>query len=330
MAFSNNTNSDANQPLSGSGVDRRENPTFTRFTRKNLWVNLALVLAYLSWAMVMGPIRDDQFFLTGFYLLLFYGNEKTRKFIIGFSIFIVYWIIYDSMRILPNYEVSPVRIQEPYLLDKNLFGISINDLVYTPNEYFDLIQTRFLDIVSGLFYLNWVPVPLAFGVYLYYKNKQLFTQYSLVFLFTNLLGFVIYYIYPAAPPWYIDLYGFDLHLGVQGDSAALARFDELTGMPVFASLYNKNANVLAAIPSLHAAYPVIVIYYGIRNKLGWVNALFVLFMLGIWFSAVYSGHHYIIDVLLGAIVAVITIGLFNLLMRCKWAGRWMEWFVKMI
>ncbi|MCK9450192.1 MAG: phosphatase PAP2 family protein [Bacteroidales bacterium] len=304
-----------------------ENSTFTRFSRKNLLVNFALVLVYMAWALVMGAIRSDQLFLTGFYLLLFYGNEKTRKFITGFSIFIVYWIIYDSMRILPNYEVSPVRIQEPYLLEKSLFGISINDLIYTPNEYFDLIQSRFLDIVSALFYLNWVPVPLAFGVYLYYKNKRLFTQFSLVFLFTNLLGFVIYYIYPAAPPWYVNLYGFELHLGVQGNSAGLARFDELTGIPIFASLYNKNANVLAAIPSLHAAYPVIVLYYGIRNKLGWFNLLFVLFMLGIWFSAVYSGHHYIIDVVLGAVVAVVTIVLFNLLMRFKWVGRMLERFV---
>ncbi|MBV2247967.1 MAG: phosphatase PAP2 family protein [Lentimicrobium sp.] len=307
-----------------------ENLTFTRFTPKNLLVNLVLVLAYMSWALVMGSVRGDQLFLTGFYLLLFYGNDKTRKFIIGFSIFIVYWIVYDSMRILPNYEVSPVHIQEPYLLEKSLFGISINGLIYTPNEYFALIHTRFLDIVSGLFYLNWVPIPLAFGVYLFYKNKQLFTQYSLVFLFANLLGFVIYYLYPAAPPWYVDLYGFELHLGVQGNSAGLARFDALTGIPVFASLYNKNANVLAAIPSLHAAYPVIVLYYGIRNKLGWVNALFVLFMLGIWFSAVYSGHHYIIDVLLGALVAVVTIALFNFLLRYRWSGRFIERFVGVI
>lgn len=317
--------------MRGSGMNNMvENLTFTRFTRKNLWVNLALVLVYMAWALVMGPIRGDQLFLMGFYLLLFYGNKKTRKFIIGFSIFMVYWIVYDSMRILPNYEVSPVRIQEPYLLEKSLFGISLNGLIYTPNEYFNLVQTRFLDIVSGLFYLNWVPVPLAFGVYLYYKNKQLFTQYSLVFLLANLLGFVIYYIYPAAPPWYVDLYGFELHLGVQGNSAGLARFDELTGIPVFASLYNKNANVLAAIPSLHAAYPVIVLYYGIRNKLGWVNALFVLFMLGIWFAAVYSVHHYIIDVLLGAVVAVVTIGLFNLLMSWKWVGRLIDRFVGVI
>ncbi len=32
-------------------------------------------------------------------------------------------------------------------------------------------------------------------------------------------------------------------------------------------------------------------------------------MLGIWFSAVYSGHHYIIDVLAGVILAIL--GLFT-------------------
>lgn len=309
---------------------RTKNTTFSRFTLTNIMVNLMLVLVYMGWILRMGPIRSDHFFFIGFYLLLFYGNEKTRKFILGFSIFMVYWIAYDSMRILPNYQVSPVHIQEPYLLEKSLFGISLQGVVYTPNEFLALVHTDFLDVVTGLFYLNWVPIPLAFGIYLYYKNKHLFAQYSLVFLFTNLLGFVIYYLYPAAPPWYVDLYGFDLYTDIQGNSAGLARFDAITGVPIFASLYNKNANVLAAIPSLHAAYPVIVLYYGIQKKLGWINALFVLFMLGIWFAAVYSGHHYVIDVLLGALVALVTIGLFNLLMLNKWIKIMIDWFVRKI
>ncbi|MCK9290374.1 MAG: phosphatase PAP2 family protein [Bacteroidales bacterium] len=309
---------------------RIENTTFSRFTLTNIGVNLMLVLVYLGWILRMGPIRSDHFFFISFYLLLFYGNEKTRKFILGFSIFMVYWIAYDSMRILPNYKISPVHIQEPYLLEKSLFGISLKGVVYTPNEYLAIVHTAFLDVVTGLFYLNWVPIPLAFGIYLYYKNKHLFTHYSLVFLLANLLGFVIYYLYPAAPPWYVDLYGFDLYTNVQGNSAGLARFDAITGVPVFASLYNKNANVLAAIPSLHAAYPVIVLYYGLQKKLGWVNVLFVLFMLGIWFSAVYSGHHYVIDVLLGALVALVTLGLFNLLSLNKWIKRKIDWFVRKI
>jgi hypothetical protein len=297
-------------------MNKKKNQSgFVRFTKKNLLINFAIIAAYLTLALMMGNIRTDQVFLMGFYLLMFYTNDKTRKFIVGFSIFIIYWVIYDSMRLLPNFEVSPVHIKEPYEIEKALFGISLNGVIHTPNEYFNLIQTHFLDFISGFFYLNWVPVPLAFGLYLYYYNRTVFMHYSLVFLLTNLIGFGIYYIYPAAPPWYVSLYGFELVPGVQGNSAGLARFDELLGIHVFAGIYNKNANVFAAIPSLHAAYPVVVLFYSIKNMFALISPLLIVFMLGICFSAVYSGHHYIIDVLFGIATAVVSILLFHLLLR---------------
>jgi membrane-associated phospholipid phosphatase len=37
-------------------------------------------------------------------------------------------------------------------------------------------------------------------------------------------------------------------------------------------------------------------------------------MVGIWFTAVYASHHYILDVLAGITCAVIGISLFNMLM----------------
>jgi hypothetical protein len=275
----------------------------------------------------MGTIRSDQALLVSVWLICFYAHEKSRKFIIGFSIFIIYWIVYDSMRVLPNYEVSTVHIKEPYEIEKWLFGIKSGELILTPNEYFTLNHTRFFDFLSGMFYINWVPIPLAFGVYLYVKEKFLFTSYSLVFLWANLLGFVVYYIYPAAPPWYVEIYGFDLHLGVQGNRAGLARFDEMLGIPVFENIYNKNANVLAAIPSLHAAYPVIVLYFGIMKRLGWINWFFLVFMFGIWFSAVYSGHHYIIDVVLGAAIALFTLLIFDQILRFPYFNKLIKKFV---
>jgi len=284
---------------------------FQRFTKKNMLINALLVSLFLIWTVFVIGAREDHFFLVSLYLISFYAHEKSRKFIIGFSIFIVYWMIYDAMRIVPNYEVSKVHILEPYQLEKSLFGIMVNNVLLTPNEYFVANPKRFLDLLSGLFYINWVPIPLAFGVYLFVKDKLLFTKFSMVFLLVNLVGFVIYYIYPTAPPWYVQLYGFDLHIGVPGNRAGLARFDEMVGLPIFKNIYNKNANVLAAMPSLHASYPVVVLFYGIKRKIGWVNILFVIFMLGIWFSAVYSSHHYIIDIILGVFIALSVIGLFE-------------------
>ena len=304
--------------------------SFQRFTYRNIIINVLLIVLYLFWNSVVGAIRAEHYFLIILWVIAFYAHEKSRKFILGFSIFIIFWIIYDSMRIIPNYEVSTVHIREPYELEKSLFGIKILNDTITPNEFFNIWNNKFLDFISGFFYINWMPIPLAFGIYLFIKDKYLFAQFTIAFLLVNLVGFTIYYIYPAAPPWYVKLYGFDLHIGIPGDRAGLVRFDELIKYPLFEGIYNKNANVLAAMPSLHATYPLIVLYYGIKKRLTWVNIIFVIFTLGIWFSAVYSGHHYIIDVMVGVAVALVVLFSFEKIISIKHIDKIMQKFVKNI
>ncbi len=102
--------------------------------------------------------------------------------------------------------------------------------------------------------------------------------FSLTFLFVNLLGFIGYYVYPAAPPWYIQLHAgespipFIAH--TPGNTAGLHRFDAFFNVGIFNGLYSKSSNVFAAMPSLHSAYPLIVFYYGLKNKLGVANLFF--------------------------------------------------------
>ena len=76
------------------------------------------------------------------------------------------------------------------------------------------------------------------------------------------------------------------------------------------------------MPSLHSAYPLIVFYYGLKNKLGVANIFFGIVMVGIWFAAVYTSHHYVLDVLAGITCAITGIFLFNkyLLTNKKFAG----------
>ncbi len=291
---------------------------FKRFTKKNIIINFSIILIYLLWNKFIGGVRDEHYFLSAIWLIAFYTNEKSRRFILGFSVFIIFWIIYDSMRIIPNYEVSSVHIKQPYDIEKSIFGISVMEKIMTPNEYFVIYNNKILDFISGFFYINWMPVPIGFGIFLYIKDKELFFKYSLAFLLVNLVGFSIYYLYPAAPPWYVQKFGFDLHFGIPGSRAGLERFDNLIGVPVFEGIYNKNANVLAAMPSLHSAYPVVVLYFAIKKNINVIfKILFITFMFGIWFSAVYSSHHYIIDVIAGIILALIVLFIFEKLSNLK-------------
>jgi membrane-associated phospholipid phosphatase len=279
-------------------------------TFRNVAIATGLSIGYLLMAAALIGYKPDQLVLVLLFNTLFYLSGLTRRFILGFTVFIVFWIIFDSMKAFPNYRYNTVHIESIYRLEKKLFGIDGQTL----NEYFSAHRSTLADVVSGCFYLCWIPLPLAFSGYLFYRDKQLYFRYALTFLLVNLLGFIIYYAYPAAPPWYVEQYGFGFYPHTPGNTAGLGRFDSYFHIRVFSALYSKSSNVFAAMPSLHASYPLTVFYFGMKYRLGWKkNILFGLIMVGIWFAAVYSGHHYLLDVLAGIACALAGITLFNLL-----------------
>ena len=75
---------------------------------------------------------------------------------------------------------------------------------------------------------------------------------------------------------------------------------------------NQAPNPVAAVPSLHCAYPL---YYFLilRPLLGRRSLWLLLLTLGIVFSVVYLGHNYLIDVWIGFAYAVAAWGFVRLL-----------------
>lgn len=295
-----------------------------KITVRSVTVVFVISLAYLLLSWYLVGYKPDQLVLLFIFNSLFFLSPVTRKFITGFSIFIVYWIIFDYMKAFPNYNYNTVHIADLYNLEKRSFGIHFNGLLLTQNEYWRLNGTTFLDVAGGIFYLCWIPVPLAFAGFLFFKRRKHFLYFSLTFLLVNLLGFVIYYLYPAAPPWYVEYHGFNFHAATPGNSAGLDKFDRFFHAAVFKSLYAKGSNVFAAMPSLHSSYPIIVLYYGIKNRLGLINIFFAVVTIGIWFTAVYAGHHYVLDVLAGIVCAIVGIAAFNLFTGAKWFGEFLQ------
>lgn len=235
----------------------------------------------------------------------------------------------------PNYLFNDIDTECVYELERQLFGIAMADgAVVTPCEYFKVHHCAVMDILSGIFYLCWVPLPIIYAVYLQLKKRgDIAIRFTSAFLLVNILGFIGYYIYPASPPWYVMEYGFTPVLNTPGNVAGFVNFDNLIGYPLFHSIYCNNANVFAAIPSLHAAYNPIALYYAMKQKnhRAWQMLLLVV-SAGIWFSAVYSYHHYIIDVLLGILTTILGVVLFEKVIiripsvSCAYSaiGRWLK------
>ncbi len=291
---------------------------------RNAAVSGLISIAYLLVSYWLIGFRPEQVVLAGLFFVMFNLSVVTRNFIVGFSIFIVYWIIFDYMKAFPNYKYHEVDLSQLYTLEKQLFGISVSGVILSPNEYWLANHNAILDILTGIFYLCWIPVPLLMGTYLFFTRRAEFFHFSLTFLTVNLIGFVIYYSHPVAPPWYLQVYGPKFLPHVPGNTAGLGRFDHFLGITLFKSIYEKSSNVFAAMPSLHSAYPLIVLYYGVKNKLGKVNIPLATVMVGIWFAAVYTSHHFVLDVLAGITCAVCGITLFNTVLR---KSEWLPAFV---
>ena len=281
-------------------------------TRKESIIYLLSAGLYLSFCFfVMGGAKLEHALILILFSLLFFVHGYTRKLAMCLLPFLIFAISYDVMRLYPNYLVNPVDIKGLHEADKSLFGITIAGESMTLNEYFAQHTCALADFMAGIFYLCWVPGPIAFGVYCFITGRRgLLVRFAWAFLFLNLIGFAGYYIHPAAPPWFYAQCGgtYDpaLYGHTMGNEAGLARFDALTGLNIFHSIYAKNANVFAAVPSLHAAYcPCAFLYacFGKCNRM--VRWPLAILSIGICWTAIYSSHHYVIDVLLGFSLSVI-------------------------
>lgn len=293
----------------------------------------ALCLWLAVTALCIG-FRPEHVVLAALIFTLFFFNGSTRRLVIALIPFFLFGISYDWMNILPNYEVNPVDVAGLYNTEKTLFGITVAEAeVLTPNEFFAIHHTPLMDFLAGIFYLCWVPLPIVYGLYLYFSGRRnAYLHFAIVFLLVNLLGFALYYVHPAAPPWYVALHGFEAVPGTPGDVAGLGRFDQMTGLGIFDALYARNSNVFAAMPSLHSAYTLIAFVYALRSRspLGWRIVLGVV-TAGIWFTAVYSSHHYILDVLGGIATALAGIAIFEYgLMKIPAVARFIGRYTKYI
>jgi hypothetical protein len=145
------------------------------------------------------------------------------------------------------------------------------------------------------------PLVLAFAIWAFWQNRG-FSDLLFGLLAVSILASITFLLAPTAPPWLASEHGlipevqpilrntlFDLDL----NALALRKGD--------ASSYN----VVAAVPSLHVAWPVIALL--VIRKHGLPRGLFAAqaaLTLGVVFAVVYTGEHYLVDTIIGALYAL--------------------------
>jgi hypothetical protein len=289
---------------------------------------LAMVVIYLGIMAATSGIRGEQLLVAAVVVGCLLINDRTRDFAARTLPLTLFGIVYDLTHITePLVQKLYVHVAEPYRAELALFGINTPAGRITLSQYFALHHWPWMDLVTGTGYLAFVYWALFFGFFLVWTGRtgdrrRLAAGYAWAFLGMNVAGFATYYIYPAAPPWYVAQYGLGpANFAAVASPAAGIRWDQLTGLHFFESFYSRSADIFGAIPSLHAAQPLLVFLYARRLGHRWLNVVHASYYLLVCFGAIYLQHHYLIDVLIGSAYALSAYGLERAWSRHRAARR---------
>ena len=205
---------------------------------------------------------------------------------------------YDYLRGLVPSLTQGVNIYPMINFDKAVFGSlptnSLQSVFYTNGT------VNWYDYLGAGLYMSHFIAPMLFGFIFWLKDRDTFQKYFLSLLLLSYAAFFTYILFPAMPPWMASQKGLIPEVSKVMDRVFIS-LPKAIDLP---SVYQfVGANLVAAVPSLHAAYPLLTFFFLVK-KFKALGFLILPYILGIWFSIVYFGEHYVFDIVAGALYAV--------------------------
>ncbi|HVZ71493.1 MAG TPA: phosphatase PAP2 family protein [Polyangia bacterium] len=228
------------------------------------------------------------------------------RILLGALPFVAFAAVYDLLKLAhPAVVASGVHVAAPYLFDKWAFGVGGAAARVSMNELFAAHHWTAVDLVTGCAYFSYIYAVLAFAVFVALIDRtadgwRRTRGLGWSFFGMNLAATATYLLLPVAPPWYVAKFGFgpvDVH--TTASPGALVRWDALVGVPYFARFYAHCSDVFGAMPSMHCAYPMLLLLYARELRRPILTRALVAFELLMCFSAVYLQHHYVSDIVVG-------------------------------
>ena len=268
---------------------------------------------FWGWALAMtvrGTVRWDQVALAVAATVLAFVPGAAKRLLRGLLPLGLVGLTYDAMRFVEKVGVSESSVHVCDLRDfeRRWFGVWSGGERITLHDWLQPRATAWLDLLAAVPYGAFLLVVVGYCIYLFVRDFQAQQRFGWGFFVVNLLGFVTYHLYPVAPPWYFHRYGCTVDLqAIASAGPNLMRVDAMLGMTYFAGLYGRASDVFGAVPSLHVAYPTLILAVGWRIHGPFGRALLVLFLVWMCSSAVYLDHHWVVDLIAGAAYALVAV-----------------------
>jgi membrane-associated phospholipid phosphatase len=194
--------------------------------------------------------------------------------------------------------------------DEALFG-GTAPTVTLQRALVDGASPHWWDYAAWLVYLTHFVVTPAVAIWLYLRHRRWFGRYAMLILTISLAAFMTYVLLPAVPPWMASQDGALQHV-VRVVHSVWTNLGFDSAAKVFAGR-SHYANPVAALPSLHAAWPFLTLLY-LWNRLPRSRSPLVAYNAVMILVLVYGAEHYVSDILLGWVYATVVLVVSNRLL----------------
>jgi hypothetical protein len=262
---------------------------------------VALTIVTLSWGL---PVARDQLF---FWLVLGIAAFSVPAWR-SWGALALEWLPFFGLLVAYDRLRGAVAIDQPghahvdaQLAFDKFVGAGAVPTVWLQQHLWHAGHPRWYDygvwaVYMTHFFAVWVTAAVIWRV-----ARERFRRYAATAVLLSLGAFATYWAFPAQPPW------------MAGQSIRMASVDRVVpevwgqlGVGTAQSLYENGrfVNPVAAMPSLHAAFPLMLLLF-FWSAGRWVRLALGLYTLAMAFALVYGGEHFVADILAGWAMALV-------------------------
>ncbi|HEY1359737.1 MAG TPA: phosphatase PAP2 family protein [Thermoleophilaceae bacterium] len=266
------------------------------------WLPLAVYLAASAVAFkVWGPpLRDDWTWAWVLGGLLVASIRQLRRWVRGVVVdwipFVLALIAYDAVRGWSDRAFSITPHVWPQIdVDRFLFFGHIPTVVLQ-RAFYHPGHLHWWDYGAWGIYVTHFMVTVIVAAILWRLRPDRFRQFRTMVVLLSVAGVVTYALFPAEPPWMAGYHHYIPH--VERVPLHAARH---LGVHRIGALFERGveaSNLVAAFPSLHAAFPMLLLLFFWPSG-RWVRLLLGTYAFLMALVLVYGGEHYVSDVLAG-------------------------------
>ena len=195
--------------------------------------------------------------------------------------------------------------------DRLLFAGAVPTVWLQEHFWHGASGLRWYDYAAWTVYVSYFVATYIVAGVLWFVSRPLFRRYVATVSLLAAMGFATFALFPAAPPWLASQDGaLDWTTRSIGPISGHVPFVAFSWQTMFEH-GRDYSNPVAAIPSLHAAYTLLIALFLWRVVPRWTRPLLAAYPAAMAFALVYTAEHYLIDILLGWAYALIAVWIVN-------------------